>query len=395
VLVVWDLVVNTLNAPPQNNSATISLSLPLAFPIPVLALGGEQKSRFCLARGDTVLLSPTFGDLRFADNFLAYRDKLEAACREEQFIPRVIAHDLHPGYATSLLAPGLVDFFTPRPALKAVQHHHAHLASVIAAHGIRGPVIGVIWDGSGYGEDGAIWGGEFLVGTTGSFNRAAHLEYLPLPGGEKAIEEPWRMTVSCLHHLRGDDFLDLPIPAVESMNREETALMLSMIDKGINSPLTSSMGRLFDAVSALIGTGWINRTPAEAAIALEQAAAAGGWSGDPYPFRLNRNRKPYIIELNQLFSALISDISEGTAREAIASRFHSTVIAIGSEVTGVLAEETGLRDVVLSGGVFANRIIRSGLAGALEARGLNLIMPEILSIGDESLALGQAAVAAV
>jgi len=360
-----------------------------------LALGGEQKSRFCLARGDTILLSPDFGDLRFADNFLAYRNKLEVVCREEQFIPRVIAHDLHPEYASTIMAPSLANSFHPHPHLKAVQHHHAHLASVIAEYEIRGEVIGIIWDGSGYGEDGAIWGGEFLVGTTGSFNRAAHLEYLPLPGGEKAIEEPWRMAVSYLYHLRGADFLDLDLPAVKAMNREETALMLSMIDKRINSPLTSSMGRLFDAVSALIGTGWISNSPAEAAIALENACSSSGLSEDPYPFRLNRTREPYIIELNQLFSALLSDISAGTDRGVISSRFHSTIIAIGSEVTCELTEKTGIRDVVLSGGVFSNRIIRNGLAESLKARGLNLFMPGMISTGDESIALGQAAVAAV
>jgi len=384
-----------LNAPPQNNSAPISLSIPLVFPFPILSLGSEQKSRFCLARGDTVLLSRDFGDLRFADNLLSYRAALEDICRKEQFIPRIIAHDLHPEYATTILAPSLVESFHPPPSLKAVQHHHAHLASVIATRGIPGPVIGIVWDGSGYGEDGAIWGGEFLVGTTGSFNRAAHLEYIPLPGGEKAIEEPWRMAASYLYHFRGADFLDLALPAVEAMNREETALMLSMIDKGINSPVTSSMGRLFDAVSALIGTGWINNSPAEAAIALEDAAPAGGLGGDPYPFRLNRTGKTYIIELNQLFSVLISDISEGKGVEEMAFRFHATVIAIGSEVSGILAEETGLRDVVLIGGVFLNRIIRDGLAESLKSRGLNPILPKIISIGDESIAVGQAAVAAV
>ncbi|MEA1927465.1 MAG: hypothetical protein U9N73_04615 [Candidatus Auribacterota bacterium] len=384
-----------MNSTSPINSEPISLSLPISFPFPILALGGEQKSRFCLARGDTVLLSPDFGDLRFADNLLSYRAELEAICEEEQFIPRIIAHDLHPGYATTILAPRLADIFNPRPSLKAVQHHHAHLASGLAVAGIRQPVIGIIWDGSGYGEDGAIWGGEFLIGNTETFKRAAHLEYIPLPGGEKAIEEPWRMTASYLHHLRGDNFLDLPLPAVKRMNRDEVLLLLSMMEKGINCPVTSSMGRLFDAVSALIGTGWINTRPAEAAISLEEAAAQAEEYSAPYPFRLNVSEKPNIIELNPLLSALITDIEAGVGREIIAARFHSTVIAIGSEVAGALAEENGPRDVVLSGGVFANRIIRDGLAGSLKARGLNPILSESILVGDECLAPGQAAVAAV
>ena len=377
----------------KNNSEPISLSLPITFPFPILSLGGEQKSGFCLARENRVLLSPAFGDLRLADNLLAYRADLDALLRKEQFIPRVIAHDLHPGYATSLLAPGLAYSFPLRPARKAVQHHHAHLASVMADRGITGPVIGIIWDGSGYGMDGAIWGGEFLVGTIESFERAAHLEYIPLPGGEKAIEEPWRMAAAYLHHLRGDDFLDLDLPAVRKMNREDLELMSAMIGKGINSPPTSSMGRLFDGVSALIGTGWINHRSAEAAIALEQAAGEGGDVKDPYPFRLNWSQKPYVVELNPLFSALISDILAGIGVEALASRFHATVIAIGSEVAQALAEETGLREVVLSGGVFSNKIIREGLAESLRTSGLNPILPEIISIGDECIALGQATVA--
>jgi hydrogenase maturation protein HypF len=367
----------------------------MTFHTPVLALGGEQKSRFCLARGDTVLLSHDFGDLRFADNLLAYRAELSEVLRKENFVPRIIAHDLHPEYATTILAASLLESFEPRPAKKSVQHHHAHLASVLADRGIPGPVIGIIWDGSGYGEDRAIWGGEFLIGTTESFKRVAHLEYIPLPGGEKAIEDPWRMAVAYLHHLQGDGFLELPIAVVKKMNRERIGLLLSMIEKGINSPLTSSMGRLFAAVSALIGTGWINHHSAEAAIALEQAAERGGRCNDPYPFRLNRSRKPYIIELRLLFSALISDIAAGLGVEAMASRFHATVIAIGSEVALALAEETGLREVVLSGGVFSNRIIRVGLAESLMNLGLKPILPENISFGDESIAIGQAVAAQV
>lgn len=382
-----------MTSTPLNNSKSTRLSLPTTFPTPVLALGGEQKSRFCLAQGDTILLSQDFGDLRFADNLLAYRAELAEVLRKENFIPRIIAHDLHPEYATSILLPSLADSFDPRPVRKAVQHHHAHLASVIADRGIRGPVIGVIWDGSGYGYDGAIWGGEFLIGATESFERGAHLKYIPLPGGEMAIEEPWRMAVAYLHQTRRAGFLELPIAAVRKMNRSEIVLLLSMIEKGINSPLTSSMGRLFDAVSALIGTGWINHSPAEAAIALERAAERGSWSDNPYPFRLNLRRKPYLIELNLLFSALISDIMAGIAVESMASRFHSTVIAIGSEVVRALADETGLRDVVLSGGVFLNRIIREGLAESLISLGLNPILPENIPIGDESIAIGQVAVA--
>lgn len=365
--------------------------IPFTFSEPVLALGGEQKSRFCLARGDRVLISPDFGDLRYAGNLTAYRAGLAKACREEKFTPRILTHDLHPEYATTLLAPDLAASFSPRPDLRPVQHHHAHLAAVLAERGNAGPVIGIIWDGTGYGEDGAIWGGEFLVGGIDTCRRAAHLEYIPLPGGEKAIAEPWRMAVAALHQFREEDLSRREMPFTKKLNRKKLPLLLSMIERGINSPPTSSMGRLFDAVSALIGTGWTNHYPAEAAIALEEAATDR--TGKPYPFRLRRRKKPYSIQLKPLFFALLADIKEGRGREVIAARFHATVIAIGSRVAGELARETGLTDIVLSGGVFLNRIVREGLAGALEAGGLKPILPKIFSVDDGSIAFGQAVAA--
>jgi len=369
----------------------IRSQIPFTFSEPVLSLGGDQKSRFCLARGDRVLISPDFGDLRSAGNLTAYRAGLAKACREVKFTPRILAHDLHPEYATTLLAPDLAASFSPRPSLRPVQHHHAHLAAVLAERGLAGPVIGIIWDGTGYGVDGTIWGGEFMIGGIDTCRRAAHLEYIPLPGGEKAIAEPWRMAVAALHQFRGEDLSRLDIPFTRKLNPKKLPLLLSMIERGINSPPTSSMGRLFDAVSALIGTGWINNYPAEAAIALEEASA--GETGEPYPFRLHRRMKPYSIQLKPLFSALLEDIKQRRGREVIAARFHATVIAIGSRVAGLLARDTGLTDVVLSGGVFLNRIVREGLAEALEAGGLKPILPKIFSVDDGAIALGQAAVA--
>ncbi|MFH1038355.1 MAG: hypothetical protein V1789_06790 [PVC group bacterium] len=355
---------------------------------PVLALGGEQKSRFCLARGREIAVGPDFGDPRSAANLLAYRAGLAAACREEGFVPRIIAHDLHPGYATTLLAKDVASSWSPPAACRAVQHHHAHLASVLADRGLAGPAIGIIWDGTGYGDDGAVWGGEFLVGDPGLYRRAAHLEYVPLPGGEKAVEEPWRMALAYLHHCRKIDFLNRWLSRGNKPGPETVRLLLSMIERGVNSPPTSSMGRLFDGVSALIGTGWKNRSPAEAAINLERAA--GGKIGRPYPFRLSRREKPYVIRLLPLFSALLKDIERRDDTAAISSRFHAAVISMGVKVAGVLSAESGIRDVALSGGVFRNRIVREGLTAALAAAGLNPILPRTIDVDDGGLALGQA-----
>ncbi|MDP8215185.1 MAG: hypothetical protein RAO92_10200 [Candidatus Euphemobacter frigidus] len=369
----------------------ISLHLETPFPKAVLALGGEQKGRFCLARGDNILISPDFGDLKYIDNLRPYRTALEKTIREEKFTPRIVAHDLHPGYSTTRLARDLSVTLRPSPVQRPVQHHHAHLASVMAERARNDPVIGIIWDGTGYGEDGAVWGGEFMIGGIRAFRRAAHLEYVPLPGGDKAIEEPWRMAVAYLHHYWKKDFPRRRLPFVNRLNREEIPILISMIERGINSPLTSSMGRLFDAVSALLGLAWKNNQPAEAAIALEKAAGNG--KEKSYPFKLDRGKKPYIIQLEPVLSGVLEDIKNKTPREIVAARFHNTVIVIGAEVAGRLAGETGRREVILSGGVFRNRIVRDGLAAALEAGGLKPILPERIPVDDGNIALGQAVVA--
>ena len=234
--------------------------LPWSFPFPVLALGGDQQSRFVLAREKEIVIAPNFGDLRSPGNLAAYEEALAAACRAEKFSPRTVVRDLHPAAAAFRLAPRLARSFSPPAAVAGVQHHHAHLAAVLAEHGWKSEAVGVIWDGTGYGPDGGAWGGEFLVGDVSSSRRAAHLEYVPLPGGEKAVLEPWRMAFAYLHHCgRTEAF---PPPGAPGPDPEELKLLAEIIEKRVNSPPTSSMGRLFDGVSALLGTGWDNDRPA-------------------------------------------------------------------------------------------------------------------------------------
>lgn len=177
-----------------------SYQMPGSFPLPVLALGGDQKSRFGLARGKEILISSDFGDLRSPDNLSAFENALAAACRREKFIPRIVVRDLHPAAAGFQMASRWAAGFSPPATVVEIQHHHAHLAAVLAEHGHSGEAIGIIWDGTGYGSDGAAWGGEFLVGGVTTSRRAAHLEYVPLPGGEKAVLQPWRMAFSYLRH---------------------------------------------------------------------------------------------------------------------------------------------------------------------------------------------------
>ncbi len=360
----------------------------LEFPVPVLALGGQQKGGFCLARRGEVFFSPNFGDLGEPKNLTAYRSSLEKAIRRKRFSPRIIAHDLHPTYLTTGLAHSLSNRF-PTAKLSAVQHHHAHVAAVLAERELKGPVIGLAWDGTGYGEDGAIWGGEFLIADRKGYTRAAHLEYAALPGGERAVEEPGRMAVSYLYHSFGKRFLRRRIPFIEELDRDRLPLFFSMIDKGLNSPPTSSLGRLFDGVSALLGFAPKKPGPAEAALALEKAAAPP--AAAPYPYGLRTGEKPYIIELKPLFAALLRDIGAGRDRGEIAGRFHDTIIKIGAETASRLSEETGRKTVVLSGGVFRNEIVREGLVRDLKARGLKPVLPLSLPVDDGNIALGQAA----
>ncbi len=370
-------------------SRLTSYQIPGSFPRPVLALGGDQKSRFGLARGREIMISSDFGDLRSPDNLSAFENALAAACRREKFIPRTVVRDLHPAAAGFQMASRWAAGFSPPATVVEIQHHHAHLAAVLTEHGYSGEAIGIIWDGTGYGSDGAAWGGEFLVGDVTSYRRAAHLEYVPLPGGEKAVLQPWRMAFSYLRHCgRLDAFSSAGQPDPGPRARE---LLEAMIEKQLNSPPTSSMGRLFDGVSALLGTGWVNDHPAAAAAALELSASEGEPS--PYPYSLNRRSRPYRIELCPLLTALLGDLESGRPRGEIAGRFHSTVVAIGMETARLLSRETGIREVVLCGGVFYNRRIRGGLTAALISSGLNPLLPIEIEIGDGGLALGQAAAA--
>lgn len=362
----------------------------LQFLNPVLALGGQQKGGFCLARRGGGILSPDFGDLGEAKNFLAYQASLDKCLRKNRFTPRVIAHDLHPAYSTTELAGRLSERF-PTAELAAIQHHHAHIAAVLADRKIKGPVIGLAWDGTGYGDDGAIWGGEFLIAEREGYERAAHLEYVALPGGERAVEEPWRMAVSYLHHFQGKRFLRRRVPFVQRLNRKQLPLLLAMIDKNLNSPLTSSMGRLFDGVSALLGLAPKKPRPAQAAVALEKSAQPS--TTGSYRYGLRTEERPYIIELKPLFAALLEEIRRGRDRGEIAGRFHNTIIKMGAEIAGRLSKETSCKAVALSGGVFQNKILTEGLIRALKAGGLVPLLPLNLPVHDGCIAFGQAVAA--
>jgi len=361
-----------------------------ALPEPVLAVGGELKNTIALGRGSELFLSQHIGDL---DNPLAldfFRHAIGHLQRLLRLEPQLLAHDLHPDYLSTQWA-------LAQPAAKrfAVQHHHAHLASVLAEHRLEGPCIGIILDGTGYGSDNTIWGGEVLLGDASSFTREAWLEPLPLPGGAAAAREPWRMALSYLHAAYGRECLDLDLEVVHYRPREELELLLEAIEKGINSPLTSSCGRLFDAISAIFGLCFVNTFEAEAAMAVEMAAGPESGPRPPLEELLGpdfQSRGP--LRLGHYIQRLVRKTMEGCALSQRALRFHLTLADIFCLAAIDVRARSGVDRVALSGGVFQNNLLHARLHHLLEAEGFEIYTNRLVPVNDGGLALGQAAVAA-
>ncbi|PCC70442.1 carbamoyltransferase HypF [Nannocystis exedens] len=358
------------------------LVLPFPCRRPLLALGGELKATFALGRGATAILGPHHGDLEDHHAYRAYVDAIAHFERLFAIRPAVLAHDLHPDYASTRYAgeraraEGL--------EVVAVQHHHAHVAACMAEHGLDEPVIGVALDGGGYGLDRTIWGGEFLVGDYRNFRRAAHLRPVPMPGGERAIREPWRMAVA---HLRD--------AGIDAGNRPEATLrvLCAMIDRRVGSPLTSSMGRLFDAVAAIVGVRDEARHEAQAAMELEWMATDLSEDG-AYPCVLAGVDDTLVVDTRPIVGAVHEDHCGGVAAPRIARRFHSTVVDIIDTVCRALRDATGLETVVLTGGVFMNAIVAAEARRRLSDRGFRVRSPAATPTNDGGLSLGQLAIAA-
>ncbi len=360
------------------------IQLPQSLP-PVLAVGAELKNTLCLTRDDRAYLSQHIGDLKNAlvlDSLDEIRRHLEQILEVQ---PSLVAHDLHPDYLSTRFAEQLADL--PKVA---VQHHHAHLASCLAEHGRTGPAIGVIFDGSGLGDDGTVWGGEFLIGDLASFRRAGHLHPVPMPGGDAATREPWRMAASYLQHAYGDDWPRLPL--VERRAENDFRLLRQMMSRGLNSPLTSSCGRLFDAVAALVGIRESVSYEGQAALGLEMAIAGREtdrlYGGEP----VDRNGV-LVIETAPLIRDLVDDILAGIDGGRIACRFHLSLARIVVATCRELRNREGLNSVVLSGGVFQNRFLTETLCSWLEEESFEVLRHSLVPPNDGGLSLGQAVVA--
>jgi hydrogenase maturation protein HypF len=351
-------------------------------------VGGELKNTICLTKGRHAFLSQHIGDLENLESHRFFAEAIEHLERVLEIEPEIIAYDLHPDYFATrwaLAQPGIERV--------GVQHHHAHVASCMAENHLEGKVIGIALDGTGYGTDGNVWGGEVLLADYESFERAAHFAYVRMPGAAAAIHEPWRMAVSYLFQHFGRDFWNLPIDFVKQLDRRRTETLLKMVERGVNSPLTSSCGRLFDAVAALAGIRQRVTYEAQAAIELEAAIAPGG-DDSAYPPALAPDAAGWLIDTKPMFEALVSDLRRGESASLISRRFHNALIEIFLRVAKLLRDRNRLERVCLSGGTFQNAYLQEGLSARLAAAGFEVFTHSEVPAGDGGLSLGQALVAA-
>jgi len=368
--------------------APAPLPLPFAAPAPILACGGELKNTLCLAKGARAYVSHHLGDLENWGAFEAFREAIDHLARLFDVTPAVIACDLHPEYLSTKHAQALA-LANPDLTLVGVQHHHAHAAACLAESGCEGPALAVCYDGLGYGTDGTLWGGELLVADLVDFERVGRLAPVPMPGAAAAIREPWRMAAA---HL--DAAFGAALPAgleVVRRNRDRWDAIGALLRSGIQAPPTSSVGRLFDAVAALVGLRDRVSFEGQAAIALEQLADPTEAGAYPMPVRDGA-----LLELDgaALIRAVVADLGAGAPPARIAARLHNGLARATAEACRALRERRGVGVVALSGGVFQNQLLLDRLVTQLEADGFRVLLHAALPPNDGGLSYGQAVVAA-
>jgi len=415
------------------------LSVRVRFPRPVLACGAELKNTFCLAKENHAFVSHHIGDLENAETLRSFTEGIEHFRRLFDIWPEVVAHDLHPEYLSTKYAVDLADenlrdtelagvelagAELAGVELAGVQHHHAHIASCLADNGADGPVIGVAFDGTGYGTDGTIWGGEFLIADLAGFERGGRLAPVPMPGGEAAIRQPWRMAATYLDAA----FAGGPPEGlgVARRNQRLWPRVLAMGRQGLNSPFTSSAGRLFDAVAAILGVRDAINYEGQAAVELEQladpaergayraaitepgatesattgpaatgpAATGPAATGPAATGPVATREEPLRVAGPDLVRAVVDDLAAGTDRSIIAARFHNGVASLITDCCLRLRERHHLSTVALSGGVFQNLLLLHATVGQLEAHGFLVLVHSRVPCNDGGISLGQAVVAA-
>ncbi len=364
------------------------LALPVEAPAPVLGCGAELKNTFCLARRDRAWISHHIGDLKNYETLSSFTDGIEHFERLFALEPAVVAHDQHPNYLSTRYALELEG-----PEQVGVQHHHAHLAACLAEHGETGTAVGAIYDGTGHGTDGTVWGGELLVGGLADFKRRGMLVPVRLPGGDAAVREPWRMACAWLAAAFAEERPAIPPQLRDRVGQPDWDAVCGLLASGVNSPLTSSVGRLFDAVAALCGIRAAVNYEGQAAAELEGISAPA--EAGSYPLEVAYSGSgPAILDARETIRAIAGDLARGATPPAVGARFHRALAEATAAACGREAERTGTDLVVLSGGVFQNRLLLEQTVAILRDGALRVLFPTRLPPNDGGIAYGQVAVAA-
>ncbi|MFB0528097.1 MAG: carbamoyltransferase HypF [bacterium] len=360
----------------------------------ILACGAELKNTFCLTKENYAFISQYIGDLKDYKTLQYYEQMLRRFEKLFDITPEIVTHDLHPDYLSTQYALDVARR-SPKILRVPVQHHHAHIVSCLVENKVKQKVIGVAFDGIGYGPDGNIWGGEFLVADCRDFLRIGQLKYLPLPGGDRAVDEPWRMAVSLLVEAFGKR-----VPRIDFTDRwkKKIPIILGMIEKRINSPLTSSMGRFFDGVSSLLGICDVNTYEGQAAMELESVAhqlssSSGNLLTQKYRYEIQEEKGTFIVEPAWIVRGIVEDLQKSIPKSIIAAKFHNSIADIIKDVSLKIKKRTGIGRVALSGGVFQNRLLLGLTLGKLTERGFICYYQKEIPPNDGGISLGQAIIA--
>lgn len=346
----------------------------------IVALGGEQKSAFAISMDGYAYLSQYFGDLKHIAAFHAYENELNRYMYQCKLKPEIVAFDLHPSFITSQYAAKMEGKKMP------IQHHHAHMVSCMAEHNISRTVLGVIYDGIGFGTDDQVWGGEFLIGSRDNFIRAGHFRYVSIQGGDLSIKEPWRIAVSYLYSLgyEAEEY-------IKGLDLYEVDIVIQALKNNLNCYKSSSVGRLFDCVSSLLGLCNYITYDAEGAILLENIIDED--EGGSYAYRIQNNNGCFQIDYREILDDLLSDIMDGVGKSIISARFHNTLVKATADLVIIISKLYGLNTVVLSGGCFENTYLLGNISKKLIEEGLALYYNQRIPTNDSGIPIGQLAIA--
>ncbi len=359
----------------------------------ILACGSEQKNTFGLAKNKQVYISHHIGDLENFETLKAFEQGIDHFKNIFDIEPEIIAYDLHPEYLSTKYALSYAEKNPNGAKIKkiGIQHHHAHAVSCMAENKINEPVIAIILDGTGFGTDSTIWGGEILISEYSGFKRMAHFANVKMPGAKAAVKNPWQMAISYLYEIFGKDLINPEHPFMQSIEPDSLELIIQIIENQINTPITSSCGRLFDAVAAIAGVRNSVNYEGQAAIEFEQYISDN--SKTAYNFEIENNGDMQIISWKKMFRQLVSDVKNNISKSQIAGKFHNGLVNILYETVKKISHKTGIKKVVLSGGVFMNLYLLNNLDFILEKNRFKVYTHKSLPTNDGGIALGQIVIA--